>query len=74
MVVNEDGSTIDLGTALRRTLCRVIPFEQFSFLGSSTRGWHDSIPDTYVVQKAAFEEAKHLFYAFDEIGNAPEEV
>ncbi len=74
MVVDEDGSGIDFETALKRTLCRIIPFEQFSFFGGNARGWHDSIPNTYVVQKAAFEEAKHLFYDFEEIGNNQEEV
>ena len=68
MVVNEDGSKIDFGTAFKRTLCRIIPFEPFSMLGGNARGWHDSIPDTYVVRKEAFEEKKQLFYAFDEIG------
>ena len=39
MVVNEDGSTkIDLGTAFKRTLCRIIPFEPFTMLGSNARG------------------------------------
>jgi|SRR6478672_8033233 len=74
MVVYEDGSPIDLGTALKRTLCRIIPFEAFSFLGGSTRGWHDSIPDTYVVQKEAFIEKRNLFEEFEQIGNQSEEV
>ena len=33
-----------------RTLCRFIPFEQFSFLGSRAVGWHDSISKTRVVE------------------------
>lgn len=33
-----------------RTLCRLIPFEPFSFLGSRPVGWHDSISKTRVVK------------------------
>jgi uncharacterized RDD family membrane protein YckC len=68
MVVLEDGSKPESGTILRRTLCRIIPFDGLSFLGTPSRGWHDSITDTYVVRKDDFERSKELFYAFDEIG------
>lgn len=68
MVVLEDGSKPDSGTILRRTLCRIIPFDNLSFLGNPSRGWHDSITDTYVVRKDDFEKSKELFYALDEIG------
>lgn len=49
-VVDESGNTPSLGKILGRTFCRVIPFEPFSFLGSEQRGWHDSIPKTWVVR------------------------
>ena len=68
MVVFEDGSKPDSGTILRRTLCRIIPFDNLSFLGTPSRGWHDSITNTYVVRKDDFERSKELFYAFEEIG------
>ncbi len=48
-VVNEEGRKPSAGQVLGRTLCRFIPFEAFSFLGAQTRGWHDSIPKTWVV-------------------------
>ena len=50
-VVNEDGTELNLGKAVTRTLCRFIPFELFSFLGGQGRpkGWHDRITDTIVV-------------------------
>ncbi|WP_181368996.1 RDD family protein [Flavobacterium pallidum] len=70
LVVMEDGSKPDKGTIMKRTFCRLIPFEQFSFFGE--RGWHDSIPDVYVVDKVAFEEARNLFHSFDEIGQREE--
>jgi uncharacterized RDD family membrane protein YckC len=47
-VLNEDYSRPDIGTILKRSLCRVIPLEPFSFLGSG--GWHDTISGTIVVE------------------------
>lgn len=46
--VCEDGSPLTWEKAALRSLCRLIPFEPFSFL-ASTRGWHDSLSKTYVV-------------------------
>jgi uncharacterized RDD family membrane protein YckC len=48
VVVNEHGGRPSLGQIVGRTFCRFIPFEAFSFLGE--RGWHDSIPNTHVVE------------------------
>lgn len=50
VVVTEDGENITPMDALKRTLCRLIPFEAFSFLGSGP-GWHDTISKTRVVKK-----------------------
>lgn len=74
MVVLEDGSKPESDIILKRTLCRIIPFDALSFLGSPARGWHDSISDTYVVKKDDFERKKELFYAFDQIGINQEEL
>lgn len=49
-VVNEDETKIPLLDILVRTIVRYIPFEIFSFLGDSARGWHDRWSNTYVVQ------------------------
>jgi uncharacterized RDD family membrane protein YckC len=46
-VLNDDFSKPSAGTIAKRTLCRFIPFEPFSFFGDA--GWHDSITDTVVV-------------------------
>ncbi|MTH14973.1 RDD family protein [Flavobacterium sp. LC2016-01] len=67
-VVNEYGEKTDFATILRRTLCRFIPFEIFSCLG--TRGWHDSMTDTYVVNKKALVEEIKSFHEFNLIGNS----
>lgn len=49
-VVNQDGGTPKFGQIVGRTFCRLIPFEAFSFLGTTARGWHDTIPKTFVVK------------------------
>jgi uncharacterized RDD family membrane protein YckC len=73
IVVLEDGTKPDPKTILVRSLCRIIPFNQFSFLGSPSYGWHDSISDTYVVNKEELETKMRLFYEFEEIGSANNE-
>ena len=69
IVVMEDGSKPDTITILKRTFSRIIPFNILSFAGSN-RGWHDTIPNVYVVKIQAMKESRELFYAFDEIGNS----
>ncbi len=49
-VVNEFGGKASFGQILGRSFARMIPFEAFSFLGSTGRGWHDSLPKTYVIK------------------------
>jgi len=68
IVVNENGLKPGFGTIFKRTLCRSIPFDAFSFLGSSGIGWHDSISDTYVVNKQGLEEDIKMFHEFNLIG------
>lgn len=69
IVLNDDGSKITSGTALKRTLCRIIPFEQFSFIGGSNRGWHDTIPKTIVVKEKAYNYFMDKSNSIDGIGN-----
>ncbi len=47
-VLNEKDEPPSFLNILGRTICRLIPFEAFSFLGSGY-GWHDSISSTKVV-------------------------
>lgn len=49
-VVNEDGGRPQFKSILIRSLCRHIPFDHFSFLGSDTIGWHDKFSGTRVVE------------------------
>lgn len=48
-VVTESNETPSFHTIVVRSLCRLIPFEAFSFLGSNT-GWHDTLSKTRVVK------------------------
>jgi uncharacterized RDD family membrane protein YckC len=49
--VNEaDGSKITVRTAFLRSLCRLVPFEPLSGLGSPTFPWHDKWTGTVVVE------------------------
>ena len=47
--VTLDNQRLDFATTLKRSLCRIIPFEAFSFLGDRPDGWHDRIPKTKVI-------------------------
>lgn len=73
-VVLEDGSKPDFNDIVIRTLCRIIPFDGLSFLGSKAHGWHDSLSKTYVVDIAKFEAKKNAANEIDEIGKLPEEI
>ena len=42
-VVDLYGNKPDAKKALLRTICRFIPFDAFSFLGSPSKGWHDTL-------------------------------
>ena len=49
-VVNESGGKASFSQIIGRSFVRLIPFEALSFLGRNGRGWHDSLPKTYVTK------------------------
>jgi uncharacterized RDD family membrane protein YckC len=62
IVVNESGGRPRFVQILGRTFSRLIPFEALTFFGSNARGWHDSLPNTYVVEAAnSSENQQHEF-------------
>lgn len=67
VVVDENGLKPSFGTIVKRSFCRIIPFDGLSFFGS--RGWHDSMSDTYVVNKKALDEELKTFHEFNLIGS-----
>lgn len=70
-IVMADGSSPKFYDILIRTLCRLIPFEVFSFLGESGKGWHDQLSKTYVVDTKKFEEELKSYNNIEEIGRVP---
>jgi len=48
-VVTLDGAKPSFANIVGRTLCRLIPFEPLSFLGSNGTGWHDTITKTKLI-------------------------
>ncbi len=52
-----DGEIMDAGTVVKRTLCRMVPFDAFSFLGAYANGWHDRWSDTMVVNEADYQQS-----------------
>jgi len=65
-VVTLEGETPTANVFLKRSFCRIIPFEAFSFFGEN--GWHDSIPKTAVVVKKHFDYESDLSLDVDTIG------
>ena len=48
-VVNKDGTNPTTGDILRRTFCRLIPFDRVSFL-FTPNGFHDRLSDTTIIR------------------------
>ncbi|RYH73459.1 RDD family protein [Flavobacteriaceae bacterium 144Ye] len=68
-VIKIDAEPITLNDAFIRSLCRLIPFDMLSFLGTNGKGWHDSISKTYVVDIDKFETKKQTEINLEAIGN-----
>lgn len=66
VVVDENGRKPSFGIVIKRSFCRIIPFDGLSFLGD--RGWHDSISDTYVVNKKDLDVDIKTFHELQLIG------
>ena len=58
IVVTKEGLKPGRRIILLRTLCRFIPVEAITFLGTNVRGLHDFFSDTYVVRKHEFNHKK----------------
>ena len=49
--VDESGYPPSIGVIVTRNLCRIVPFDQLTFIWSdNNRGWHDQWSNTYVVK------------------------
>ncbi len=59
IAVDNQGNIVDIKKSFYRSICRLIPFDSLSFLRESKRGFHDTVTDTYVVNKKKWEEMKN---------------
>ncbi len=58
-VVNEDGKKPTLSQIVIRTICRLIPFDQFSYL-VVRKGFHDYLSNTVVVDESETTNANNV--------------
>lgn len=61
IVVDEKGERVNHDVILIRSLCRLIPFYELSFMFHANRWWHDTISKTYVVSGKLLDEKKRDF-------------
>lgn len=61
-VIDQYANKVSFPKALLRTICRYIPFEQFSCLAE--RGWHDTLSKTYVVKRSEKAELQKLLGSY----------
>ena len=71
-VVLADGSKPNFDEILIRTLCRLSPFNAFSFLGDLGKGWHDTLSKTYVVDVVKFDYKQSTINNLEQIGQSVE--
>jgi uncharacterized RDD family membrane protein YckC len=67
-VLMENGTEPTSHAIFIRSLSRLIPFEQFSFLSDLPKGWHDTIAKTVVVDVKKYKQALESYDAIDQIG------
>ncbi|HNP31707.1 MAG TPA: RDD family protein [Flavobacterium sp.] len=65
IVVDENGEKANYEAIMIRSLIRVIPLYWISFILFPTRGLHDVVSKTYVVDKNLLAEKKRLFDALE---------
>ncbi len=58
IIVDADGNRPTMNQILIRTLCRYIPFEAFSCIGSLSYGWHDKFSHTFVISETDLQKLK----------------
>ena len=67
-VVMQNGDEPSPRAILLRSLCRLIPFDAFSFLGRDGKGWHDSLSNTYVVDSKLFDSKLKMSIDLEQLG------
>lgn len=69
-VIVNSGQAPTLKDVLIRSLCRIIPFDGLSFLGTNGKGWHDVLSKTYVVDIEKFKTGQILANELNQIGQS----
>lgn len=64
--VSIDGEDASTSQIFYRTLCRLIPFNAFSFLGEN--GWHDTLSDTRVIDIKKYLADRQIKEEIENIG------
>jgi len=54
--VTEDNKRMSLKTTFIRSLCRLVPFEAFSFFRDKPGGWHDDWSNTIVIDDKGWQD------------------
>lgn len=70
VVINQYGEKPDAGMVAIRSIARWVPFEAFSCLSGSGRGWHDKWSNTFVVPKQEAEKLRQLIATGSEANSA----
>ncbi|WP_262151328.1 RDD family protein [Chryseobacterium foetidum] len=65
--VSIDGEDASTSQIFYRTLCRLIPFNAFSFLGEN--GWHDTLSDTRVIDIKKYLADRQIKEEIENIGS-----
>jgi uncharacterized RDD family membrane protein YckC len=68
LLSKKDGSKATVKMIFIRTLSRFIVLKALSYLGSVSRGWHDSLSGTYVVKKEKRATSIRFFNNPEEFG------
>ncbi len=74
LVVDINGNKPESSKIISRSFSRLIPLDAFSYLGNDARGWHDTIPELYVVDEKKFNQKKDNFFDFEQLGKKEDEL
>ena len=69
-VIMSNGEAPTPKDVLFRSVCRIIPLDWLSFLGTYGKGWHDAILEIYVVDIEKFKTGQILATKLEQIGRS----
>ena len=69
-VIKSNGESPTPKDVLIRSVCRIIPLDELSFLGTNGKGWYDALSKTYVVDIEKCKTGQILATKLDQIGQS----